>query len=136
MGALGGIRRTVDTRSKIVSVSEVPAGGALVAGYFDLVGVEHVRVLDEVRERAARVIAAVLPDPDGAHTVMGAEARAEMAAAFHMVDYVLICARPGDAGDWEDLVRRLKPTEIVSLEEAESRRRCGLTEQVRDGKSR
>lgn len=127
----------MDTRSKIVSAGEVPAGGALVAGSFDVLGAEHVRALRAVRGRASQVIAVVLPDRDGAaRTVAGQQARAIMAAALRMVDYVLICARPGQPGDLEDLMKRLGPTEIVSLDEAESRRMRRLIEQVAHGQSR
>ena len=113
----------MDTRSKIVSAGEVPPGGALVAGDFDVLGVEHVRALVAVRKRASRMIAVVLSDQDGpVRTVVDQQGRAAMAAALRMIDYVLICARPGQPGDLEDLMKRLRPTEIVSLDEAESRR--------------
>jgi glycerol-3-phosphate cytidylyltransferase-like family protein len=127
----------VDTRSKIVSASETSREGTLVVGYFDVLGVEHVRALCAVSTRGSRVVAVVLPDRDGARrTVAGQQARAEMAAALRMVDYVLICARPGQSGDLEDLMKRLRPTEIVSLEEAESRWMHRLMEQVAHGQSR
>jgi glycerol-3-phosphate cytidylyltransferase-like family protein len=127
----------VDTRSKIVIASETPPEGTLVVGYFDVLGVEHVRALRTVRERGSRVIVVVLPDQDSAvRTVVGQQGRAEMAAALRMVDYVLICAKPGQPGDLEDLMSRLRPKEIVSLKEAESRRMHQLMEQVAHGQRR
>jgi glycerol-3-phosphate cytidylyltransferase-like family protein len=127
----------VDTRSKIVSATEMLPEATLVVGYFDVLGVEHVRELRAIRERASRLIALVLPNPDGARrTVLPQEGRAEMAAALRMLDYVLICAEPGQPGDLKDLMKRLRPTEIVSLEEAEFRRIDRLIEQVAHGQSR
>jgi glycerol-3-phosphate cytidylyltransferase-like family protein len=126
----------VDTRSKIINPRDAPPDAVLVVGHFDVPGVEHVRALREIGERARPIVAAVLPPWDGAGgEVLPESARAQMAAALRMVDYVLIAARPGQPGDLEDLVKRLKPAEIIPLDEVESRRMHRLIRQIHDGQT-
>ena len=55
------------------------------------------------------------------------DARAEMAAALRVVDYVSAAAN----GDWTALATALQPIEIMSLEEAETQRNRQLVEHVR-----
>jgi glycerol-3-phosphate cytidylyltransferase-like family protein len=127
----------VDTRSKIVSLTEAPAGGVLVVGCFDVPGVEHVRALREIRGRtSAPVIAVVLSGRDiPPKEVLDQRARAEIAASLRMVDYVLIAAQPVYTGDVEDLVTRLRPTEIIRLDEREQCRVRRLLARVRHEQS-
>jgi glycerol-3-phosphate cytidylyltransferase-like family protein len=123
----------VDTRSKIVNARAAPPGGVLAVGYFEVPGVEHVRSLRDIRGRARPLVAVVLPAPHGRRELLSQQARAEMAAALRMVDYVLIAARPGLPGDFEDLVRRLRPATVVPLDEAESGRMRRLIEHIQHG---
>ncbi len=126
----------MDTRSKIISPREAPPDAVLVVGHFDVPGVEHARALREIGERGRPVVAAVLPPRDGAAgEVLAGSARAQMAAALRMIDYVLIAAQPGQLGDLEDLVKQLQPAEIIPLEEAESRRMRRLIRQIQDGQT-
>jgi bifunctional ADP-heptose synthase (sugar kinase/adenylyltransferase) len=125
----------VDTRSKIVSAAGAPVGAVLVVGCFDVLGLEQVRALAKIRGRtSARVIAVVLPGGDGRpDEVLEQGARAEMAAALRMLDYVLIAAEPGCPGDLQDLVTRLRPAEIIHLDEAEQHRMRRLFARVQSG---
>jgi len=125
----------VDTRSKIVTAAEAPRGAVLAAGSFDMLGAEQVRELQQIRERhpAPQLIAAVLPDPDA---VLGVQARAEMAAALRMVDYVLIVEPAGRPGDLDGLVDRLQPAALVRLQENGTRRLRRLIEDVQHGQTR
>src|SRR5215469_6752667 len=97
--ASGGIRPavdkpSVDTRSKIVTAGQVPPAATLVTGYFDVLRVEHVRALQQVRDRTGDhpLVVAVLPRQ---RELFHQRARAEMVAALRMVDYVLIANRAG-----------------------------------------
>jgi bifunctional ADP-heptose synthase (sugar kinase/adenylyltransferase) len=125
----------MDTRSKIVSAAGAPVDAVLLVGSFDVLGVEHVRALAEIRKRtSAQVIAVVLPRGDARPSeVQQQGARAEMAAALRMVDYVLIAAQPGCPGDFQNLVTRLRPTEIIRLDEAEQSRMRRLLARVQSG---
>jgi glycerol-3-phosphate cytidylyltransferase-like family protein len=97
----------------------------VVKGYFDLLRAEHARSLDAIRSRtgAATLLAVVLPLD---HSLLPLAARAELAAALRMVDYVL----PGDCEDLNRLVSSLGPAETVSLEDADMRRARQLIEHV------
>jgi glycerol-3-phosphate cytidylyltransferase-like family protein len=127
----------VDTRSKIVNVTEAPPGGVLVVGCFDVPGVEHVRALREIRAcTPGAVIAAVLPNGDvPPKEVLDQRGRAEMAAAQRMVDYVLIAARTGYPGDLQELITRLRPAAIIRLDETEQGRMRRLIAQVQHGQT-
>jgi hypothetical protein len=107
----------VDTRSKIVTAGEAPRGAVLVAGIFDVPGVEPVRELQQTREGhpASALIAAVLPCEDA---LLSQYARAEMAAALRVVDYVLIVEPAGRPSDLDGLVDRLQPVAVMRLEDA------------------
>jgi glycerol-3-phosphate cytidylyltransferase-like family protein len=126
----------VDTRNKIISLPDAPPDAVLLVGHFDVPGVEHARALRRIGERGRPIVAAVLPPRDGpGGEVLGESARAQMAAALRMVDYVLIAARPGQPGDLEDLVKRLKPADIIPLDEVESRRIDRLIRQIHHGQT-
>jgi hypothetical protein len=107
----------VDTRSKIVTVDDAPRGALLVAGGFDVPAVQQVRELQNIRERhpASPLIAAVLPCQ---HELLSLRARAEMAAAFRVVDYVLIVTPTGRPDDLDRLVDCLQPVAVIWLEDA------------------
>jgi hypothetical protein len=89
----------------------------LVAGIFDVPGVEPVRELQQIREGhpAGALIAAVLPCEDA---LLSQYARAEMAAALRVVDYVLIVEPAGRPSDLGGLVDRLQPVAVMRLEDA------------------
>ena len=107
----------MDTRSKIVTAGQAPRGAVLVAGGFDVPGVEQVRQLQNIRERhpARPLIAAVLPCQ---YELLGRRARGEMAAALRVVDYVLIVEPEGCPDDLDRLVDRLQPVAVIRLEDA------------------
>ena len=104
-----------------------------MSGQFDILGVEHVRGLSKLAAGTRPVIAVVLAHTAGAPSVLSQQARAEMAAALRMVDFVLIAGSPGGPGDLQELVNRLRPAEVVALEEAEARRKRRLIEQIQHG---
>jgi hypothetical protein len=110
----------VDTRSKIVTVGDSPRGAVLVAGSFDVPGVEQVRQLQNIRARhpASPLIAAVLPCED---ELLSLRARGEMAAALRVVDYVVIVEPEGSPDDLDGLVDRLQPVAVIRLEDADLR---------------
>jgi bifunctional ADP-heptose synthase (sugar kinase/adenylyltransferase) len=124
-----GIRRTVDTRAKILTVEQARSlpldAPVLVAGYFDLLRAEHARDLAALRSRtgARTLVAAVLPWPDA---YMSQRARAEMAAALRMVDYV-VALEPDELAT---LVDALRPCEVVRWEDTDARRNRELIEHV------
>ena len=121
----------MDTRSKIVTAGEAPRGAVLVAGSFDVFGVEQVRQLQQIRQRhpAGPLIAAVLPCVDA---VLNQAARAEMAAALRVVDYVLIVEPTGRPDDLDRLGDILRPGILIRLEEAGVRCLRRLIEHVRN----
>jgi hypothetical protein len=108
----------MDTRRKIVLADAVPAGCTVVTGYFDPL------LAADVRELAAipKPICAIVLPLDRA--LLSQQARAELVAALRIIDYVVIAS---DAS----IVDRLRATEIVHLEEAQSRRARELKEHVR-----
>jgi hypothetical protein len=110
----------VDTRSKIVSISEAPRNAAVAVGHFDVPSVEHARVLAALRARSNPVIAIVLPPGEGTPEILSQPDRARMAAALRMVDYVLIAAPSGHPGGLDDLLTTLTPCEIVRLDNREA----------------
>ena len=119
----------MDTRAKIVTAEQLRALGLaaplLVTGYFDLLRAEHAAELESLRQRAgaAAAVAAVLP---WERALLSQRARAEMAAALRMVDYVVII----EANDVPALVEFLGPSQVVRLEVADARRNRELIEHV------
>src|SRR5690348_10193055 len=108
----------MDTRRKIVPADAVPPGCTVVTGYFDILLAADVR---ELAALARPIVAIVLP-LEGA--LLPQQARAELVAALRIIDYVVIAS---DAS----IVDNLRPTEVVHLEEAQSRRARELKEHVR-----
>jgi bifunctional ADP-heptose synthase (sugar kinase/adenylyltransferase) len=119
----------MDTRSKILTPAEVrllPPPLTVVTGYFEIPRAELVGELREARERNAgsALVAVVLPLANGAH---GQRARAELAAAMRMIDYVVIA----DDADPNTFIESLQPAALARLEEAEVRRMRELRDHVR-----
>jgi hypothetical protein len=119
----------LDTRNKILTLAAACALReplTIASGTFDILLAEDARELEELRGRNPEraLLVAVLPAPS---ELLSARARAEIAAALRMVDYVVIlndggllqlsCAHP-DAG-------------LVRLEAAHARRMRQLIEHVR-----
>ena len=126
---MGGIRRHVDTRRKILTetaAAQVPGPFTLVTGHFELLRAGQLRELESIRRRApARpILAAIVPRPGAIWT---AEACARMAASLRVIDYVVTV----DHDDLEGFIERFHPAEVVRLEDADlGRLRC-LIEDVR-----
>jgi bifunctional ADP-heptose synthase (sugar kinase/adenylyltransferase) len=121
----------VDTRTKILTPAALaaldpPRPLLLAAGRFDILRAEMARELTAVRERTgAQSLVAVVRPLEGALAPL--DARAEMAAALRVVDYVLTL----ETEDLDSLVSVLQPIEIVNLEEADTHRLWQLVEDVR-----
>jgi hypothetical protein len=118
----------MDTRTKIVNGVaglDLPKPLLLVIGRFDMLRVEAARDLASAKLRTgARSLAvAVRPLAD---ELAPLAARAGMAAALRVVDYVFIVSD----GDLDSLATSLQPVEIMNLEEADARRTRQLVEHV------
>jgi hypothetical protein len=120
----------VDTRTKILTLSALldlaPPRPLLIAiGRFDILRVEMARELAAARQRtgAASLLAVVRPLPD---ELAPLDARAELAAALRVIDYVFV----GAEGDLTSLLAALQPIEIMNLEDADARRKRQLIEHV------
>jgi hypothetical protein len=125
----------VDTRTKILTPAALaefdpPRPLLVVTGRFDVLRVEAARELAAARSRtgAKSVLAVVRPLPDELAPI---EARAEMAAALRVIDYVFVAPN----GDGTGPVSSLQPIEIMSLEEAEAQRTRQLIEHVQSRQS-
>jgi hypothetical protein len=112
----------MDTRAKILTAGEALglAGDlharrqpfALVRGYFDVLQPSLVRQLAQHRsENAAEPIFALVLNPPA--PLLSAGARAELAAALRVIDYVI----PWD-GDADQLAASLAPQTCISEEAA------------------
>ncbi|MBV8841685.1 MAG: hypothetical protein JO307_02640 [Bryobacterales bacterium] len=79
----------MDTRTKIVPCSEAlriaAAGATVVTGYFDPMVAFHADRLQELKKPGAPLLV-VIADP--ANPILPTRARAELAAALRVVDYV------------------------------------------------
>ena len=117
----------MDTRRKIVNedaaleVARATAGKlTVVVGTFDVVLAAHARGLDQGRHPLMVVLApAAVP-------LLGERARAELVAALHMVDYVVI---PG-ATEIEPFVRRLGADQVIWRQAADEQEQRRLIEHV------
>ena len=84
---------------------------ALANGCFDLLHVGHVRYLSGASEQADRLVVAVNSDATvtalkgSAQPILPSDERAELVAAFGMVDYVVVFSTPTVA----DLLDELRP---------------------------
>jgi bifunctional ADP-heptose synthase (sugar kinase/adenylyltransferase) len=115
----------MDTRSKILTPAAAPHGCAVVTGTFDIVLAEDTRELAEIRAcyPDRPLLAVVLPL---AGALLGQRARAELAAALRMVDYVVIA----DDAVPDALLALLEPAHVVRLEAAHAIRKRQLMEHV------
>jgi bifunctional ADP-heptose synthase (sugar kinase/adenylyltransferase) len=118
----------VDTRNKILTIGEaleLAPPVAVVTGTFDILRAAHARRLEGVRGRAgdSRILAVVLPSPRG---WLPARARAEMAAAMRVIDYV-VAANREELGRLADALR---PAVFESLEAEDDRLARQLVEHV------
>lgn len=125
----------MDTRAKILNASALasldPPRPLLIAvGRFDLLRAETARELASARNRigAASLLAVVRPLAD---ELAPLGARAEMAAALRVVDFVFIA----ETGDLASLPAGLEPVGILNLEEADARRIRQLIEHVHSRQS-
>lgn len=117
----------MDTRAKIIDVSGLPAGRlTLVTGYFDPLLAWHAERLAEFRNGAETLVAAVLP-LEG--ELLPQRARAELAAALRVIDYVLIASDPAARF-------AIDGVEMISLAEEDLRRRAQLIADVRSRSTR
>jgi bifunctional ADP-heptose synthase (sugar kinase/adenylyltransferase) len=122
----------MDTRTKILTPEEARAlagGGqsvALVTGHFDGLQAADGRDLRRVRERfpGATLLVAVAPPPQ---PIFEARARAEMAAALGVVDYVVSLEDPQIAA----LAAAVPAQRVVRLEAAQQQRMRELIQHVK-----
>jgi len=120
----------MDTRTKIVTrgalvALDPPRPLLLAIARFDVLRVELARDLAAARLRTgARSLVAVVRPLAG--ELAPCEARAELAAALRVVDYVLLA--PSE--DLDSLTASLQPIEILNLEEADAQRMRKLIEHV------
>jgi hypothetical protein len=125
----------LDTRTKILTAAglaalDPPRPLLAVTARFDVLRAAMVSELAAARRRtgANSLLAVVRPLPD---ELAPLAARAEMAAALRVVDYVFIA----ENGDLSSLPASLQPLEIVSLEEADAARIRQLIEHVHSRQS-
>ena len=116
----------MDTRTKILSADDAPAGCTVVTGYFDVLLAEHARELGALPRP---LLVVVLPL---ANEVLSQRARAELAAGLRVVDYVVIA----DDTNADALCARLRPAQVVRMEAADARRIRQLKEHVRNRQTR
>jgi bifunctional ADP-heptose synthase (sugar kinase/adenylyltransferase) len=119
----------VDTRTKILTLETaraLPAPLAVAIGYFDVLRASHVRRLQAARGAApkARLLAVILPLAEEA---LDQGARARLAAALRVIDYVVIA----DEQEARALVEALRPAVVARLAEGERRELHELKEHVR-----
>ncbi|MBI1788439.1 MAG: hypothetical protein HYR60_12930 [Acidobacteria bacterium] len=82
----------MDTRSKIIDaarLAELPLPRTLVAAYFDVLVTDHIRKLRQLRSPGHDLVVVLRDPPD---PLLEPRARAELAAALDMVDYVVLGA--------------------------------------------
>ncbi len=117
----------MDTRTKILSETvalETVRGMSIsaVTGFFDVLLTAHVRALRELAEGKRKLVAIVLNPAD---PLLPQAARAELAAALAMIDYVV--AVPDDG---TELLRNMRPAQIFRMEANDERYRLELIEHV------
>jgi hypothetical protein len=115
----------MDTRTKIVSPEGAPRACTVVTGTFDVVIAEDARELSGIRSMYSErpLVVIVLPL---AGELLPQRARAELAAALRMVDYVVIA----DDAAPDALLASLEPAQLVRLEEVHTARKRQLMEHV------
>jgi hypothetical protein len=121
----------MDTRSKILTPAAARAlPGPLTAatGYFDVLRAADVRELAALKG-AAPLLAVVLPR---AKELLPLRARAELAAALSVVDYVVAA----EDEDLDAFLHALPAARVARLEEAGEARVRQLIEHVRNRQNR
>ena len=121
----------MDTRTKIVEAGQAPPGCTVVTGTFDVMLAADAKELEQIRAQspAGALCVVILPL---AGELLAQRARAELAAALRMVDYVVIADDPAP----EDLLAALEPARIVRLEGVHALRKRQLTEHVHSRQTR
>jgi bifunctional ADP-heptose synthase (sugar kinase/adenylyltransferase) len=121
----------MDTRTKIVEPGQAPLGCTVVTGMFDVIVAADASELSWIRAQhpADALCVVVLPL---AGEWLAQRARAELAAALRMVDYVVIA----DNSAPNATLAALKPARIVRLEEVHELRKRQLTEHVQSRQTR
>jgi len=102
----------MDTRTKILSASEVRPEGVLAYGRFDVLTAEHCRLLASARDRSSALTAMIEADPADPPAVLDAQARAHLTAALGSVDRVIICDQP----ERERLLAKWDAEAVVDVE--------------------
>jgi hypothetical protein len=112
----------MDTRAKILSLAAAHAvrPAAVVVSRFDVPRAAHLRDLEALPRP---LLAVVLQRPD---TILSVAARAELAAAYRVINYVVIA----DDREFEALVSALQPARVLHLEDADRRRAAELKQHV------
>ena len=123
----------MDTRDKIVDASTLNGRRiTLVTAYFDPLLSWHAERLAAIRPQAEVLVALILPLEDA---LVPQQARAELAAALRVIDYVLIA--PGsDPSAVQSIVRAVDPAQVFRLDEEDLRRRGELIAHVRSRQNR
>lgn len=123
----------MNTREKIVAPSSLDGRRlTLVTAYFDPLLAWHAERLASLRPADGILAALVLP-LDG--ELLPQHARAELAAALRVIDFVLIA--PGsDPNPCEDFIRAVHPVQVFRLAEEDLRRRAELIAHVRSRQTR
>jgi hypothetical protein len=123
----------MNTREKIVDASAVVGRRmTLVTAYFDPMLDWHAERLAALRPADGTLAALVLPLEN---ELLPQRARAELAAALRVIDYVLIAPGP-DRNAREDLIRAVNPAQVFRLDEEDLRRRAELIAHVRSRQTR
>jgi len=117
----------LDTRTKILTPGEAPCDAAqplvVVTGYFDVLRAEHARELANIRQASgAKTLAALVLPLTG--ELMPIAARARMAAALRMVDYVITA----ENGEVDRLIAACSAAAVVRFESTDARLRTQLIE--------
>ena len=121
----------MDTRTKIVSVGQAPQGVTVVTGTFDVMLAADAKELSEIRAKHPEDALCVVVLPLAGESLTQ-RARAELAAALRMVDYVVIADDPVP----DAMLAALKPARIVRLEGVHELRKRQLTEHVQSRQTR
>lgn len=125
--------KIVDTRTKILNAEAAVAMArefarpfTVFTGHFDVMLAEDAGALEAARnESCARTLMVLVTTPP--EPVLSVRARAEMAAALRVVDYVVIAE---DGPGPEALLATLAPDRTVRAETAHQKRSIQLVEHV------
>ena len=121
----------MDTRTKIVEPAQVTRGCTAVTGTFDVMLAADAKDLVEIRAQHPESALCVVVLPL-AGELLAQRARAELAAALRVVDYVVIADDPAPNA----MLAALQPARVVRLEGVHELRKRQLTEHVRSRQTR